>query len=71
MDDESVSSGGGSGEMATSAMTSTSSNADLVLIRIAVPDLNDEKCLQFNKDEVIWEVKQQALAAMPKVSLTI
>ena len=68
MDDESVSSGGGSGEMATSAMTSTSSNADLVLIRIAVPDLNDEKCLQFNKDEVIWEVKQQALAAMPKVS---
>jgi hypothetical protein len=29
--------------------------------------LNVEKCLQFQKDEVLWEVKQQSLAALPKV----
>ena len=51
MDDESISSG----------------EPDLVLIRIRVPELNVEKCLQFQKDEVLWEVKQQSLAALPKV----
>ena len=35
--------------------------------RIRVPDINVEKCLQFQKDELIWEVKQQCLAALPKV----
>ena len=45
----------------------SSSSSNLVLIRIGVPELNVEKCLQFHKDEVIWEVKQQALAALPKV----
>ena len=51
MDDESVSSGEG----------------DLVLVTIRVPDVNIEKCLQFQKDELIWDVKQQTLAALPKV----
>jgi len=51
MDDESISSG----------------EPDLVLIRVRVGDLNIEKCLQFQKDEILWEVKQQTLAAIPKV----
>lgn len=54
MDDESISSG----------------EPDLVLIRVRVGELNVEKCLQFQKDEVLWEVKQQTLAALPKVSWT-
>ena len=45
--------------------SSTSSN--LILVRVGVPELNVEKCLQFHKDEIIWEVKQQALSALPKV----
>ena len=54
MDDESVSSGESSG--------------DFMLVRVRVPELNMEKCLQFQRDELIWEVKQQTLAALPKVS---
>lgn len=50
----------------TLSSSGTSSNS-LVLVRIGVPELNVEKCLQYQKDEVIWEVKQQALAALPKV----
>jgi len=40
-----------------------------VLIRIHVPELNVNKCLQFARDELVWNVKQQCLAAQPKVSL--
>ena len=42
-----------------------------VLVRIGVPELNVEKCLQYQKDEVIWEVKQQALSALPKVKIDL
>jgi len=41
-------------------------NGELLLVRVRVPDLNIEKCLQFQKEELIWEVKQQTLAALPK-----
>ncbi|XP_065352169.1 SH3 and multiple ankyrin repeat domains protein 3-like isoform X2 [Cloeon dipterum] len=37
-----------------------------VLIRVHVPELNINKCLQFARDELIWNVKQQCLAALPK-----
>ncbi|KAF4521136.1 hypothetical protein B566_EDAN012901 [Ephemera danica] len=37
-----------------------------VLIRIHVPELNVNKCLQFARDELVWNVKQQCLAALPK-----
>ncbi|XP_059486375.1 SH3 and multiple ankyrin repeat domains protein 3 isoform X3 [Neocloeon triangulifer] len=37
-----------------------------VLIRIHVPELNINKCLQFAREELIWNVKQQCLAALPK-----
>jgi len=33
-----------------------------------VPELNNiERCLSFPKDQLIWEVKQQSLVALPKV----
>lgn len=74
MDDESLcSSGGGSAGGPAGARNSLSqentSPDQLVLIRIYVPELNVEKCLQFHKEELIWEVKQQALSALPKVRL--
>ena len=71
MDDESLcSSGGGSagGTAGISSNVSQDASPDqLVLIRIYVPELNVEKCLQFHKDELIWEVKQQCLTSLPKV----
>ena len=72
MDDESLcSSGGGSASGPAGVRSSLSqenaSPDQLVLIRIYVPELNVEKCLQFHKEELIWEVKQQALSALPKV----
>ena len=51
-----------------SSSSQQSQVGNLVLVRVGVPDLSVEKCLQFSKDEVVWEVKQQALAALPKVS---
>jgi len=39
-----------------------------VLIRIHVPDLNIHKCLQFYRQDLVWDVKQQCLASLPKVS---
>ena len=44
---------------------------DLVLIQVRIPDLHAEKCLQFSKEESVWDVKQQILAAMPKVIVLI
>ena len=40
-----------------------------LLVRIFVPELNVYKCLQFPSDKVVWDVKQQCLASLPKVSL--
>ncbi|XP_044728032.1 SH3 and multiple ankyrin repeat domains protein 3 isoform X6 [Chrysoperla carnea] len=37
-----------------------------LLVRIHVPELNVQKCLQFPKDQLVWDVKQQCLAALPK-----
>ena len=76
MDDESLCSSGGDSaantahlmNSSTPAATTSTADQQLMLIRILVPELNIEKCLQFHKDELIWEVKQQCLAALPKVS---
>ena len=35
--------------------------------QVKVPDLQVEKTLQFSKSSLIWEVKQQIIAALPKV----
>ncbi|XP_075212417.1 SH3 and multiple ankyrin repeat domains protein 3-like isoform X2 [Lycorma delicatula] len=37
-----------------------------LLVRIHVPELNNHKCLQFPKDQLVWDVKQQCLASLPK-----
>lgn len=42
------------------------SDESLVLVRINVPDLGVQKCMQFHRDELVWDAKQQVLAALPK-----
>ncbi|XP_069675317.1 protein shank isoform X6 [Periplaneta americana] len=37
-----------------------------LLVRVHVPELNVQKCLQFPRDQLVWDVKQQCLAALPK-----
>ncbi|XP_066154300.1 SH3 and multiple ankyrin repeat domains protein 2 isoform X7 [Euwallacea fornicatus] len=37
-----------------------------LLVRINVPELSVQKCLQFPRDQLVWDVKQQCLAALPK-----
>ncbi|XP_055626209.1 protein shank isoform X2 [Toxorhynchites rutilus septentrionalis] len=37
-----------------------------LLVRIYVPELNVYKCLQFPSDKIVWDVKQQCLASLPK-----
>ncbi|XP_044748031.1 SH3 and multiple ankyrin repeat domains protein 3 isoform X7 [Coccinella septempunctata] len=37
-----------------------------LLVRIHVPELNIQKCLQFPRDQLVWDVKQQCLASLPK-----
>ncbi|XP_055626213.1 protein shank isoform X5 [Toxorhynchites rutilus septentrionalis] len=39
-----------------------------LLVRIYVPELNVYKCLQFPSDKIVWDVKQQCLASLPKVA---
>jgi hypothetical protein len=39
-----------------------------ILVRIHVPELDIYKCLQFPIDKLLWDVKQQVLASLPKVS---
>lgn len=39
-----------------------------ILVRIHVPELDTYKCLQFPVDKLIWDVKQQVLASLSKVS---
>jgi len=39
-----------------------------VSIRIYVPELNIQKVLHFRPEELVWNVKQQCLATLPKVS---
>ncbi|XP_023317424.1 protein shank-like, partial [Trichogramma pretiosum] len=40
----------------------------ILLARIHVPELCVSKCLQFPKDQLVWDVKQQCLASLPKVA---
>ncbi|KAH8346324.1 hypothetical protein KR084_003800 [Drosophila pseudotakahashii] len=37
-----------------------------LLVRIHVPELNVYKCLQFPSERLVWDVKQQVLASLPK-----
>ncbi|KPI91108.1 hypothetical protein RR46_14612 [Papilio xuthus] len=38
-----------------------------LLVRVHVPELNVQKSLQFPRDQLVWDVKQQCLAALPKM----
>ncbi|XP_014207682.1 SH3 and multiple ankyrin repeat domains protein 3 isoform X2 [Copidosoma floridanum] len=40
----------------------------IILARVHVPELCVSKCLQFPKDQLVWDVKQQCLASLPKVA---
>ncbi|XP_029055032.1 protein shank isoform X6 [Osmia bicornis bicornis] len=40
----------------------------VLLARVHVPELYVSKCLQFPKDQLVWDVKQQCLASLPKVA---
>jgi hypothetical protein len=43
-------------------------NATTVSVRIYVPELNVQKVIHFHREELVWNVKQQCLASLPKVS---
>ncbi|XP_034933990.1 uncharacterized protein Prosap isoform X2 [Chelonus insularis] len=42
------------------------SGRESLLMRIHVPELSISKCLQFAKDQLIWDAKQQCLSSLPK-----
>ncbi|CAH2063721.1 unnamed protein product, partial [Iphiclides podalirius] len=42
-----------------------------LLVRVHVPELNVQKSLQFPKDQLVWDVKQQCLAALPKAQAAL
>lgn len=42
----------------------------VLLARVHVPELYVSKCLQFPKDQLVWDVKQQCLASLPKVRMS-
>ncbi|KAL6438065.1 hypothetical protein ACFW04_004368 [Cataglyphis niger] len=54
-------------EDALAAAESTPVNEGMLLARIHVPELYVSKCLQFPKDQLVWDVKQQCLASLPKL----
>ncbi|XP_071569443.1 uncharacterized protein Prosap isoform X6 [Temnothorax nylanderi] len=53
-------------EDALAAMENTPVGEGVLLARIHVPELYVSKCLQFPKDQLVWDVKQQCLASLPK-----
>ncbi|KAE8753257.1 hypothetical protein FOCC_FOCC000180 [Frankliniella occidentalis] len=62
--------GGGGGNPMTPAGVAGPNQAapeeGYLLIQVHVPELNVQKCLQFPRDQLVWDVKQQCLAALPK-----
>ncbi|XP_011347302.1 protein shank isoform X9 [Ooceraea biroi] len=48
------------------AAENTPVDEGVLLARIHVPELYVSKCLQFPKDQLVWDVKQQCLASLPK-----
>lgn len=68
-DGVSLSSASGSASGAGGSSSASSTAGEEVVLRINVPELKVEKCLQFHRDDIVWDVKQQALAALPKVGV--
>lgn len=63
----SVMSGGHTGQMAQGQDDTGPIEDGVLLARVHVPELYVSKCLQFPKDQLVWDVKQQCLASLPKV----
>ena len=57
--------GGGGG-----SSSSSSPSSQMVSVRIYVPELNVQKVIHFHREELVWNVKQQCLATLPKVSFS-
>ncbi|XP_044018295.1 uncharacterized protein LOC122859028 isoform X8 [Aphidius gifuensis] len=64
----SVMSGGHTGQMAQGQDDTGPIDDGVLLARVHVPELYVSKCLQFPKDQLVWDVKQQCLASLPKVA---
>ncbi|XP_044018293.1 protein shank-like isoform X6 [Aphidius gifuensis] len=62
----SVMSGGHTGQMAQGQDDTGPIDDGVLLARVHVPELYVSKCLQFPKDQLVWDVKQQCLASLPK-----
>ena len=54
--------------LAASAASETHDVNPTVSVRIYVPELNVQKVIHFHREELVWNVKQQCLATLPKVS---
>ena len=54
-------------ETEAGSMAAAEVEPDPVLIQVRVPDIGLEKCLPCPQEERVYDVKQQILAAMPKV----
>ena len=53
------------------SVSAASNEESLLILQLNVPELNIQKSLQFNREELVWDVKQQCLAALPKVRPTL
>lgn len=67
MGDEGSLSGRGSGGGSSVGSGGGDDPEGCLLVKIHVPELNVQKCLQFSRDQLVWDVKQQCLASLPKV----
>ncbi|KAK3912334.1 SH3 and multiple ankyrin repeat domains protein 3 [Frankliniella fusca] len=68
-DDGGGTGGGGGNPMAPAGVAGPNQTAPedgYLLIQVHVPELNVQKCLQFPRDQLVWDVKQQCLATLPK-----
>ncbi len=62
------------GESSLTLAASASETHDVnptVSVRIYVPELNVQKVIHFHREELVWNVKQQCLATLPKVSPSV
>ncbi|XP_012945609.1 SH3 and multiple ankyrin repeat domains protein 3, partial [Aplysia californica] len=48
---------------------SADNSSGTVFIRVAVPELKVQKCLQFQLEDTVWQAKQRVLVAFAKQEL--
>lgn len=42
---------------------------EFLFLRVSVPDLNIQKCFQFNRNQNIGDIKEQCVASLPLVGV--